>query len=75
MTSLMLSVGFVEGLSAGLLIALLHFTVLYARAPIVRFTSDGTVLQSNTVRPHRHRVELDAAGRHVFIISLQVGVT
>ena len=47
MTTLMMTVGFVEGLAAGLLIALLHFTVLYSRAPIVRFTSDGTVLQSH----------------------------
>ncbi|KAL1528416.1 hypothetical protein AB1Y20_009765 [Prymnesium parvum] len=71
MTFLMMGVGFVEGLSAGLLIALLHFVVLYSRAPIVRFISDGTMLQSNTVRPHRHRVYLNESGDRLPIVSLQ----
>lgn len=70
--TLMVALGFLQGLAAGLLLALVHFVILYSSLPIVRWQQTGGQLRSNTVRPMAHTDILDVRGHHnVSIVSLQ----
>ena len=68
----MVALGFLQGLSAGLFLALVHFVCMYSYLPIVRWQQTGFQLRSNTVRPAQAVAILDVRGHHnISILSLQ----
>ena len=69
---LMLLLGFLPGLALGLVLALLHFIIIYSALPIVRWQQTGRELRSNTVRPMACAQALEVRAHHnITIISLQ----
>ncbi|MBA3010666.1 MAG: STAS domain-containing protein [Proteobacteria bacterium] len=65
------SLGFLEGVAAGLVIAVVLFVVNYSRINIVKSSSSGKNLQSNVERSAPHRWLLNKKGDQILILQLQ----
>ena len=65
------SVGFLQGVGAGILIAVVLFAVNYSRVDFVKDALTGATFHSNMERPHEHQELLRAAGGQVHILRLQ----
>lgn len=65
------SLGFLEGVAAGLVIAVVLFVVNYSRINIVKSSSSGKHLQSNVERSAPHRWILNKKGDQILILQLQ----
>ncbi|HTP02995.1 MAG TPA: SulP family inorganic anion transporter [Anaerolineales bacterium] len=63
--------GFLQGIAAGVIIAVVVFVIAYSRVDIVRNTLDGRVLHSNVDRPQAHRELLARHGGAVYVLRLQ----
>jgi len=65
------SVGFLEGIAAGIFIAAILFVISYSRLNVVKSTLDGSIYHSKVDRPKIHRDMLHEHGSEIFIMSLQ----
>jgi SulP family sulfate permease len=65
------TIGFLEGVGVGLVIACLIFTVSYSRAGVIKHELSGAAYWSNRIRPHRQEQTLQAYGRQIHILWLQ----
>ena len=65
------TVGFLEGVGAGILIAVALFVVNYSRVDFIKDTLTGVTYHSNVERPADHQVLLREAGGQVHILRLQ----
>ncbi|MBV6450233.1 MAG: hypothetical protein MHPDNHAH_00954 [Anaerolineales bacterium] len=65
------TVGFLEGIAAGIFIAAALFVVSYSRVSVIKNTLDGSIYHSKVDRPKIHRDILHQHGSEIFIMSLQ----
>lgn len=65
------TVGFLEGVGAGTVIAVILFAVNYSRVDYVKDTLTGLIFRSRMDRPVEHRRLLDEKGDQIFILRLQ----
>jgi SulP family sulfate permease len=65
------SVGFLEGVTVGLVAAVVMFVVQYSRTDVVKHTLTGATFQSNVERPAAEREVLRARGEALHILELQ----
>jgi SulP family sulfate permease len=65
------TVGFLEGVGAGTVIAVILFAVNYSRVDYVKDTLTGLIFRSRMDRPEEHRRLLDEKGDQIFILRLQ----
>lgn len=65
------TVGFLEGVGAGTVIAVILFAVNYSRVDYVKDTLTGLIFRSRMDRPEEHRRLLDEKGNQIFILRLQ----
>ncbi len=65
------TVGFLEGIAAGIFIAAALFVVSYSRVSVIKNTLDGSIYHSKVDRPKIHRDILHQRGSEIFIMSLQ----
>jgi len=65
------TVGFLQGVGAGIIIAVILFVVNYSRIDFVKNTLTGLSYRSNMDRPIEHRQLLRAAGDQIHILRLQ----
>ncbi len=65
------SIGFLEGVGAGTIIAVILFVVNYSRIEFVKDTLTGINYHSNMERPKEHRELLNATAEQIFILRLQ----
>ena len=65
------SVGFLEGIAAGIFIAAALFVISYSRVSVIKNTLSGSVYHSKVDRPKIHRDILHQHGAEIFIMSLQ----
>jgi SulP family sulfate permease len=65
------TIGFLEGIAAGVAIAAVLFVITYSRVHIIRNTLSGEVLHSNVDRPKAHRDILAKYGQEIYILRLQ----
>lgn len=64
-------VGFLQGVGAGVVIAVILFAVNYSRVEFVKDTLTGLSYRSNMERPIEHRQLLDEQGGQVYVLRLQ----
>lgn len=64
------AVGFLEGVGAGVVIALVLFATSYSRVNVVKHALSGASFRSNVERAHEERGALDASGQQVWILEL-----
>lgn len=64
-------VGFLEGVGAGLAIAIVLFVVNYSRIDVVKDRLTGTTYQSNVERPLEQRQLIKSMGESIYILRLQ----
>jgi SulP family sulfate permease len=64
-------VGFLQGVGAGVIIAVILFAVNYSRVEFVKDTLTGLSYRSNMERPIEHRRLLDEQGGQVYVLRLQ----
>jgi SulP family sulfate permease len=69
--AIIVAVGFLEGILAGVFIAAILFVVTYSRVNVVRNTMSGRSFQSNVDRPKDHRDLLAQRGEEIHILRLQ----
>ncbi|MFQ5528046.1 MAG: SLC26A/SulP transporter family protein, partial [Thermoanaerobaculia bacterium] len=65
------TVGFLESVGLGIVIAVILFVVNYSRIDVVKHTLSGTTHRSNVQRVPRHRRALSDHGHELFILQLQ----
>ncbi len=65
------TVGFLEGVAVGILVAALLFVVNYSRTQVVRHTLTGTDLQSEIMRPRLYEQLLVHRGEAIALLELQ----
>lgn len=65
------SIGFLEGVGAGILIAVILFVVNYSRVEFVKDTLSGLNFRSNMDRPVEHRHLLAEKAEQIYILRLQ----
>jgi SulP family sulfate permease len=65
------TLGFLQGVGAGILISVILFVINYSRLDFVKNTLTGLSYHSNTERPAEHRQLLLASGGQVHILRLQ----
>ena len=65
------SVGFLEGIGAGILIATIIFVISYSRVNAIKNILNGEVYHSNVDRPKLHRDLLSQKGCQIHILRLQ----
>ena len=65
------AVGFLQGVGAGIIIAVILFVVNYSRLNFVKNTLTGLSYHSNTDRPAEHMELLHATGGQIHILRLQ----
>jgi SulP family sulfate permease len=64
-------VGFLQGVGAGVLIAVILFAVNYSRVEFVKDTLTGRSYRSSMERPLEHRQLLDEQGMGIYVLRLQ----
>jgi SulP family sulfate permease len=64
-------VGFLQGVGAGVVIAVILFAVNYSRVEFVKDTLTGVSYRSNMERPIEHRQLLDEQGGQIHVLRLQ----
>jgi SulP family sulfate permease len=64
------AVGFLEGVGAGIVIAVVLFVVNYSRIDIIKDVLTGTSYQSSTERPFEHRQLIRRVGEQIQILRL-----
>ena len=65
------TVGFLEGVGLGIIIAVILFVVNYSRVGIARDQLTGSTYQSNMERPFEQRQLIKSLGKSIFILRLQ----
>ena len=65
------TVGFLQGVAAGIFIAAILFVISYSRINAVKATLDGSIFHSKVDRPKAHRDLLHARGAEIYIVRLQ----
>ncbi len=65
------TVGFLEGVGLGIIIAVILFVVNYSRVDIARDQLTGSTYQSNMERPFEQRQLIKSLGKSIFILRLQ----
>ncbi len=65
------TVGFLESVGVGIVIAAIVFVVNYSRIDVVKHALSGATHRSNVERPCRHTRLLAEQGRQLFILQLQ----
>jgi SulP family sulfate permease len=65
------AVGFLQGILAGVFIAAILFVITYSRVNVVRNTLNGRIFRSNVDRPKAHRDLLNQRGAEIHILRLQ----
>ena len=65
------AVGFLQGVGAGIIIAVVLFAVNYSRVDFVKDTLTGATYQSNMERPGEHRQLLRESGGRIHVLRLQ----
>lgn len=65
------SIGFLQGVGAGILIAVILFVVNYSRVEFVKDTLSGLNFRSNMERPVEHRQLLAEKAEQIYILRLQ----
>lgn len=65
------AVGFLEGVTVGVVAAVVLFVVAYSRTEVVRQALSGAALRSRVRRPTAVRRLLQEAGDHLFVLRLQ----
>jgi SulP family sulfate permease len=65
------TVGYLESVGLGIVIAVVLFVVKYSRVDVVRHALSGAAQLSNVARPRRHREVLHELGQRVLILRLQ----
>lgn len=65
------TLGFLQGVGTGIVIAILLFVVNYSRIDIVKDALTGSSYQSNTERPLEHRQLIRRLGERIQILRLQ----
>lgn len=63
--------GFIQGVSAGLLVAMVIFIVNYSRIKVIKLQFSGQQMRSNRERPPEENVILDRLGHHIKVFKLQ----
>lgn len=72
MAVLITSVGFLEGLFVGLLLAMTLFTLQYSGAPaVVRSASDAQFFRSNVARPLEQHAALERLGHRIAVVHAE----
>lgn len=65
------TVGFLQGVATGIVIAVVLFVVNYSRVDIIKDALTGTTYQSNVERPFEHRQLITHLGEQIQILRLQ----
>jgi SulP family sulfate permease len=65
------TVGFLEGVAAGIFIAAILFVISYSRINAIKNILDGSIYHSNVDRPKLHRDILHERGAQIYILRLQ----
>jgi len=65
------AVGFLQGVGAGIIIAVILFAVNYSRIDFVKDTLDGRSYHSNVERPVEHSQVLEESGGQIHVLRLQ----
>lgn len=65
------TVGFLEGVAAGIFIAAILFVISYSRLNAIKAILDGSIYHSKVDRPKDHRDLLHERGSEIFILRLQ----
>ena len=65
------TIGYLQGVAVGLVLAVLLFAISYSRTDLVKHTLSGASFQSNVERAAEHRQILRALGGAVHILELQ----
>jgi SulP family sulfate permease len=65
------SLGFLQGIGAGVVIAAILFVITYSRVNIIRNVLSGQIFHSNVDRPKAHRDLLVQRGAEIHILRLQ----
>ena len=65
------TVGFLEGVAAGTVIAVLIFVINYSRVEFVKDELTGLTYRSRMERPVEHRRLLEEKGPHILVLRLQ----
>jgi sulfate permease, SulP family len=65
------AVGFLQGVAAGIAIAIILFVVNYSRVDVVKHTLSGTTYQSRLERPLEQRHLLNRFGECIYVLRLQ----
>lgn len=65
------TVGFLEGVAAGIMITVVLFVINYSRVNVVRYVLTGKEIQSNIERPREQRSVLAHEGDRVLYLKLQ----
>jgi SulP family sulfate permease len=65
------TVGFLEGVAVGILVAVILFAVKYSQVDVIKHTLTAATYQSTIARPKLHKRLLHRYGRQVLILELQ----
>lgn len=65
------TVGFLEGVAAGIFIAAILFVISYSRINAIKNILDGSIYHSKVDRPRLHRDMLHERGAQIYILRLQ----
>ena len=65
------TIGFLEGVGLGLVLAIVLFAVDYSRINVIKHTLTGTTFHSNVSRPRLHQQLLRRKGHWLHILELQ----
>jgi SulP family sulfate permease len=65
------TIGLLEGVGLGLVLAIILFVVDYSRINVVKHTLTGTTFHSNVSRPRLHQQLLRRKGHWLYILELQ----
>ncbi len=65
------TIGYLESVGLGIVIAVVFFVVNYSRVDVVRHALSGAAQLSNVARPRRHRELLHELGARALILRLQ----
>ena len=69
--AIIVGIGFLQGIGAGVFIAAILFVISYSRVDIVRDVLNGQIIHSNVDRPKVHRDLLAKSGAEIYILRLQ----
>jgi sulfate permease, SulP family len=69
--AIIVGVGFLQGIGAGVAIAAILFVITYSRVNIIRNALSGDVFHSNVDRPKANRDILSKEGARIYILRLQ----